>query len=26
VSEYDRDANDPVLLAIVKSLDVDADR
>lgn len=26
VSEYDRERNDPVLLAIVKSLDVDADR
>jgi hypothetical protein len=26
VSEYDRPQNDPVLLAIVKSLDVDADR
>ena len=26
VSEYDRDKNDPVLLAIVKSLDVETDR
>jgi hypothetical protein len=26
VSEYDRDANDPLLAAIVRSLDVDADR
>ena len=26
VSEYDRDKNDPVLVAIVKSLDVETDR
>jgi hypothetical protein len=26
VSEFDRERNDPVLLAVVKSLDVDTDR